>query len=110
MNNSINYKELGIRLKLERKKMGFTREKLAELIGVTTAYIGVLERGEKRMTVDTLVNISNCLHVTTDYLITGEKPPSKEGSHLIELLSGCSESESNALYDIIRVTLPYLKK
>lgn len=110
MNNSINYKELGIRLKFERKKMGFTREKLAKLIGVTTAYIGILERGEKRMAVDTLVNIANSLHVSIDYLITGEKLPSDGNSALTELISGCSERELTALHDIIRVTLPYLKK
>ena len=57
-------KALGKRIRTERLRLNLTQEQLAERIGVSSAYAGFIERGEK------LILIANTLHVSLDYLLT----------------------------------------
>ena len=43
---------------VERK---WTQEQLAEKTGVSTSFVGHIERGEKQASVDTVVTLSKCL-------------------------------------------------
>ena len=43
-NPIINLEEIGLRIRKEREKLGLTREKFAELIGLSPYYIGQIER------------------------------------------------------------------
>ncbi|MBP2002528.1 transcriptional regulator with XRE-family HTH domain [Paenibacillus shirakamiensis] len=65
----MNYDSLGKRLRQERRKMHLTQEKLAEKIDVSDAYIGQIERGERSLSLDTLIRLANELGVTIDYLL-----------------------------------------
>lgn len=65
----MDYRSLGKRLRQERHKMHLTQEKLAEKIEVSDAYIGQIERGERSLSLETLVKLANQLGVTVDYLL-----------------------------------------
>lgn len=65
----MDYLALGRRIKEERMKLHITQEQLAEEVNLSTSYIGQIERGERKLTLDNLVNITNCLGVTVDYLL-----------------------------------------
>lgn len=65
----MDYDQLGRRLREERLKLNLTQEKLAEKVDVSDAYIGQIERGERHLTLDTLIRIANELSVTVDYLL-----------------------------------------
>lgn len=65
----MDYKALGNRIRHERHKFELTQEELAEKVNVTTAYIGQIERGERKFSIETLVNISSILNVSVDYLL-----------------------------------------
>lgn len=65
----MDYDALGKRLRQERHKMNWTQEKLAEKVEVSDAYIGQIERGERSLSLDTLVKLANQLGVTVDYLL-----------------------------------------
>ncbi|WP_334075889.1 MULTISPECIES: helix-turn-helix transcriptional regulator [Paenibacillus] len=65
----MDYDALGKRLRQERHKMNLTQEKLAEKIEVSDAYIGQIERGERSLSLETLVKLANQLGVTVDYLL-----------------------------------------
>lgn len=72
----MNYELLGNRLKQERLKMNLTQEKLAEKVEVSHAYIGQIERGERSLTLDTLVTVSKLLRCNCGLSVircTGEK-------------------------------------
>ncbi len=66
----MNRKALGTRIRQERLQMNFTQEQLAESIGVSCTYIGLVERGERSVTLEKLIQISNTLHVSIDYLLS----------------------------------------
>ena len=50
-------KTLGGRIREERLKLNLTQEKLAEDVNLSMAYIGQVERGERSLTLDNLVEI-----------------------------------------------------
>ena len=66
----MNYVALGQRIKEERHKLNLTQEDLAEDVDLTPAYIGQIERGERKVTLEKLVAIVNRLGVTIDYVLS----------------------------------------
>ena len=66
----INYKVLGERIKEERKRIHLTQAQLANEVGISDTYMGAIERGERSLTLDTLVKLANKIGVTIDYLLT----------------------------------------
>lgn len=57
------------RLKELRKKAGFTQQQLGNMIGVTKVSICCYENGTRTPTLDTLIDIANCLNVELAYLL-----------------------------------------
>jgi transcriptional regulator with XRE-family HTH domain len=65
---------LGARLRAQREALGFTQAKLAEKAGVSPNYIGVLERGLKLPTLDTLVLLAKALDMSPAELLGDVRP------------------------------------
>ena len=60
---------VGARIKEARERSGLTQEDLAAELDMSPTHISVLERGRKAPKLETLVNIANVLHVSTDMLL-----------------------------------------
>lgn len=107
----LNYREIGQRISNERKKCELTREQLAELIDLSVTFLGQVERGEKRMGLESLTRLSETLHVSVDYLLKGQ--PQKTSQYnideLYELIQKCSEEEITYFTQMVKLSLPYLK-
>lgn len=67
----LNYEEIGKRIKIKRKEMKLTQEKLSEIIDVSPSYISEIERGSSICSLATLTNIANTLGASLDYLVLG---------------------------------------
>ncbi|MDE6456350.1 MAG: helix-turn-helix domain-containing protein [Dysosmobacter sp.] len=65
----MDYKKLGERIREERLRLNLTQAPLAENTGISDTYMGAIERGERSLTLDTLVRLVNRLGVTVDYLL-----------------------------------------
>lgn len=66
----MDYKRLGERIREERLKLNLTQARLAEAVDISDTYMGAIERGERSLTLDTLVRLANRLGVTVDYLLS----------------------------------------
>jgi transcriptional regulator with XRE-family HTH domain len=66
----MDYKKLGKRIREERLRLKLTQAQLAEDIEISDTYMGAIERGERSLTLDTLVRLVNRLGVTVDYLLS----------------------------------------
>lgn len=66
----MDYKRLGKRIREERQRLNLTQAQLAEDIDISDTYMGAIERGERSLTLDTLVRLVNRLGVTIDYLLS----------------------------------------
>ena len=49
-----------------------TQEQLAEMMNVSIQMVSNLERGNKAIRIDNLVNLSQILNISTDYILTGK--------------------------------------
>jgi len=66
----MDYTRLGNRIREERKKLNLTQAQLAESIDISDTYMGSIERGERSLTLDTLVRLVNRLGVSVDFMLT----------------------------------------
>ena len=55
--------KFGKKVREERKKLGYSQEVLAEKAGVHRTYIGMIERGEKNITLANIQKVSNALKI-----------------------------------------------
>lgn len=65
----MDYIKLGERIREERLKLRLTQAALAEAVEISDTYMGAIERGERSLTLTTLVKLTNRLGVTIDYLL-----------------------------------------
>ena len=110
MTKRVNYSEVGDRIRTEREKFEISREKFAELLNLSPFFVGQIERGERKMSISTLINVSECLHISIDYLIFGDVNKAEEYNSLQYLISKCSSKEVTIMEEIIKVILPHITK
>lgn len=60
---------IGSQIRSLRHKKGISQEELADIAGVHRTYIGMVERGEKNITILTIIKISKALNVPVSHLI-----------------------------------------
>lgn len=65
----MDYVLLGKRVRIRRTVLELTQEGLAEKIGVSTSFIGHIERGSRKLSVETLYSLCVALDVSADFLI-----------------------------------------
>ena len=130
----LNFKDIGARIRLERENLNLTREKFAEILDLSSFYIGQIERGDRKMSLETLVKIANTLHLSVDYLLKGydiynskteikkyfstlentdksyDPPLDDDINELISILNRCSKEEINLIKDITKLIIPYINK
>ncbi len=66
----IDYSGLGKRIKKSRKAAGFTQQTLSEKAGISLSFLGHIERGGRKASIETLVHIALALNVSLDALMT----------------------------------------
>ena len=57
----LHRRRLGDAIRARRKELGYSQEKLAELIDCHRNYVGNVERGEQNLTIDMLVRFAKAL-------------------------------------------------
>ena len=68
-----NLKEIGKRIQNRRKQQGYTQEQLADMMNVSIQMVSNLERGNKAIRIDNLINLCQILDISTDYILTGKE-------------------------------------
>ena len=107
----MNYKLLGSRVREQRMKKGITQEQLAELCNISSSYIGIIERGDKKLSVETLVKVANTLNVSTDYLLLDslQLTPDARTGELASAINGLKPDEVNMVLDVVKTLASHLK-
>lgn len=103
---------LGKRIREERLRLNLTQEALAEEVDLTTAYIGQIERGERNLTLESLIKVSNRLGVTVDYLLSDSIMAQKDATliQLSQLLNGRTLEEKELAVDMLRTLFLHLDR
>ncbi|MFH1367977.1 MAG: helix-turn-helix transcriptional regulator [Elusimicrobiota bacterium] len=105
------YTVVGRRIKEIRAKLGITQEKLAELTGLSVAFIGQVERGHNRASLATIQKIADSMRVKVSELFK-DVPLNKNMTYTlpnkISLLLKNSSTKSRK--DLVRVIRLFLEK
>jgi len=85
---------LGDRIRNRRSKLGWTQEHLAEKAQISKGFVSDLETGARGVGADNLLEISQALGVTLDYLMKGdESEPENAQVHVPSSLSDFAKQE-----------------
>lgn len=125
--NTLNFKDIGNRIRQEREKFALSRERFAEILDLSPFYIGQIERGERKMSLETLFKVSNSLNMSIDFMLLGstaymetlcsidliennyKEEMDIEIKELLSLLSGSSKENIHLIKEITKLILPYKK-
>ncbi len=106
----MNYSFLGKRIREERLRLRLTQEELAEDINISSAYLGQVERGERHITLDKLIPLSERLGVSVDFLLSDYIHPNDDVyfSLLRQLLDGRTEQEKALAVNMIKLLFSHM--
>lgn len=72
----LDYAKMGARIRQLRKVKGWSQEKVARKCGISLNFMGHIERGTRKMSMDTFVNLCRELETDADALLWGVTQPS----------------------------------
>ena len=74
MEEEVILRELGNRIRAQRKRIGLTQEQLALIAEVDRSYFGAVERGERNVTFTVLCRLCSALKCDVAALTSGLPP------------------------------------
>lgn len=109
---NMDYKRLGERIREERLKLNLTQAQLAEAVDISDTYMGAIERGERSLTLDTLVRLVNRLGVTVDYLLVDSVTNNDENvvNQFRQIIDNQPAERKQMALGVLRVIFSYFDK
>lgn len=109
---SVDYQDIGQRIKRFRMEQGLTQERLSEMIGVGPSHMSHIESGSAVPSLEVFISILNALNCSADELLCREIQTGKPllNSWLSELIADCDPVETKILSDILISAKQTLRK
>ena len=109
---SVDYKDMGKRIREIRESKLMTQAALSELAGIEPSNLSHIERAATKVSLPTLMNIANALEVSLDELVCGSLIKSEHIAvrQLNELLSDCTPDELQAVIEMVKVIKKIMRK
>lgn len=103
---------IGSNIRKFRLMKKLRQEDLAEKTGLSTNYVGALERGEKIPSLETLIDILNALDISADMVLCDVINNGYEVKHslLAEKLDKVSQEDRARIYDVIDTLIRHSTK
>ena len=92
----------GERLHDRRDTLGFTQEYVSGKAGISLRFYQMVERGEKSVSLDTLIRLSKALTISVDYLLFGDLSYTLDNP-LTETLNGLSPQRREDALKILQL-------
>lgn len=107
----MNLDTIGKNIKKYRLVKKLRQEDLAEQTDLSSNYIGMLERGEKIPSLETLINILNVLEISADMVLCDvlDTGYTIKNSILNDKLAKLTDKDRTRIYDVIDVLLKHSK-
>ena len=108
----MNSASIGKRIRTCREQKGWTQLAFAEKVGISIAYTGMIERGEKIPKLETFIRIANVLEVSADLLLADviKAQPFSDTSARAEVVYSLSRESRVRIYDVIDTLLRHEKR
>ena len=102
----VDYRALGAKVRQKRIMLGLTQEKISEKLDLSESFYSRIERGERILSVETLIKISNYFGLSLDYLLLDSTQSGfSEGlqSELEGIFGGMNPSQTAFLLNLLKV-------
>lgn len=109
---SLDYFDIGKRIRNIRIKQNISQEKLAEIADLSTAHISHIETGNTKLSLPTIIKIANALSVSVNVLLCDSVNDSKEvfNNEVSDQMMDCTVKESRIISDIVKTTKESIRK
>lgn len=106
------YKRFGNRVREKRVMIDMSQETLAEKCDVSTSYIGLVERGERKPSLEIVLRIANALSVTPNSLTMDsiKHKASNNKDKLVLMINDFDDTQINTTFEIVNQIHSYIKK
>lgn len=103
---------IGKHIRYYRLDKKMRQEDLAEKAGLSTNYIGMVERGEKMPSLESFITLTNALNVSADMILADVLDTGYvvKNSLLAEKLAKLPACEREKIYDVIDAMLKHSAK
>ena len=99
---------IGSRIRTIRESMSLSREDFSELIDISSSFLSQIERGEKSMSISTLMAISLKSGYSCDYILFGDKSGSNYANRINKIVSNSTSDVAEVIYEVIRPIAKHL--
>lgn len=101
----MDYDSIGLHIRQQRIAKKMRQENIAERSGLSTNYIGMIERGEKVPSLESFIAILNALVVSSDLILCDvlHSGFQAKASALSEKISSLSAEDKRKLFAIIEI-------
>lgn len=107
---SLDFQEMGRRIRAKREFLNMTREELAERIDVSSQFISDIEYGHKGLSIRRLYMLCQVLDVSADYVLAGEvhagdtdEEVSRFREEILSILVRCNKEQLKGMSQIARI-------
>lgn len=97
----LDYEKIGSRIRQIRKAKGWSQEMLAKKCGISLNFVSHIERGTRKMSIDTFANICRELETNADTLLWGITQTSE--SQLRKMWNGADQKNDDSYSMYIRI-------
>jgi len=102
----MDYKLLGKNIQNFRWNLSLTQAQLAEDVNLTTSYIGLIEQGKRKVTLDKLALIAERLGTSIDDLLKTTTTPTNQNDIILQnFLKSKSPEQKTLAYKVLKLIL-----
>lgn len=87
----------------KRLELSISQEKLAEMVGVSTSFVGQVERGESLPSIETLFDFVQCLNLDVNGLFFGTEDFESDINEICNLAQQMDERKRHLLIEYVRL-------
>ena len=100
-------KEIGNRIRENRKLLQLSRERFSEMIDISPHFLAEIEAGKKGMSSVTLLKMRKGLGVSADYILTGDSNDKEQG--ILNMLSELDDYQLSKAKELLGIFISVLK-
>ena len=90
--------DIGERLRLRREEMGLTQKQTAKLLGISETFYGEIERGNRRLSIERILQVREKMGRDVTYLLSGDLLHEKL---VAELCAQCPKEKEELLEKVL---------
>lgn len=107
----MKYESIGRNIRKYRTEHKLKQDELAEKAGLSSNYIGMVERGEKIPSLESLINILNSLEISADMVLCDVLSSGyrTKNSLLLEQIATLSKEDQRTVYAVIESLVANLR-